>query len=282
MQHSLPQRPAARRRTVVGAIALILGVAATSIGLSAGSTLAYTGPVITANTSDSNKEGYWGPGCTKLDQGASTSWTATADYSLVVLKAGNFDYAFSNVVKGDVLTIPQNISHFIFCPPAVTTTTQPEVTTTTQPEVTTTTQPEVTTTTQPEVTTTTQPEVTTTTQPEVTTTTQPEVTTTTQPEVTTTTQPEVTTTTQPEVTTTTAAAGESPTTTTEGPTTTEVAQIPPGPTTTALGSAGDTAPIVRELPRTGVDDTGPLVLVGMALVGLGLALVLSSRRPGVA
>jgi LPXTG-motif cell wall-anchored protein len=274
-----PQRRS--NRVIVGLCAMVVGGATLFVGTAAGSTAAYTGPEPMVNTPASNQASYWGAGCVKLDESGSTSWTAPADYSIVVLKSGNTDYVFRDVVAGDTLTIPQDISHFILCPPATTTTTQPATTTTTTQPATTTT------TTQPATTTTTTQPATTTT------TTQPATTTTTtQPATTTTTtQPATTTTTtQPDVTTTTEVAGESPTTTTtmaptttEGPTTTEsVEQLPPATTTTVVGSAGDTAPIVRELPRTGSDDTGPLVLIGMAMVGLGLALVLSSRRPGAA
>ena len=140
-------------RRVVGAMALVVGAILGIVGLSSGEGLAFTGPVETTNSSDSNKPSYWGAGCTKLDRAGGTSWTADKSYDIVVLKAGTTDYAFYDVVKGDVLTIPQAISHFIFCPATTTTTTTTTVpeettTTTTVPETTTTTTvPEETTTT---------------------------------------------------------------------------------------------------------------------------------------
>lgn len=127
-----------RARRVTGAFAVVLGVVLTAVGLSAGPSLAFTGPVATPSTAASNDASYWGAGCTKLDESGEKSWTADASYSIVVLKAGTTDYAFSDVVAGDVLTIPQEISHFIFCPPTSTTTTtttvvEAETTTTTAP-----------------------------------------------------------------------------------------------------------------------------------------------------
>jgi LPXTG-motif cell wall-anchored protein len=206
-----------RRRTLIGVTAITIGVLATTIGISSSSGLAYTGPVVTDNTSESNEPGYWGPTCTKLDMGDDTSWEADADYTLLVLKSGNFDYAFSNVVEGDVLTIPQDISHFIFCPPMTTTTT---ITTTT----------------------------------------------------TTTTLPATTTTTLAGTTTTTLAGT---TTTAPETSTTLQAQLPP-PTTLVASQAATT--VAAQLPETGADRTDIMALVGMALVGMGLTLVLGSRR----
>lgn len=125
-----------RPRSVTGAIAVVLGVVLTAVGLSAGPSLAFTGPVATPNSPDSNQASYWGAGCTKLNESGDESWKADASYSTVVLKSGTTDYAFSDVVAGDVLTIPQEISHFVFCPPTTTTT---STTTTTVDEATTTT-----------------------------------------------------------------------------------------------------------------------------------------------
>jgi LPXTG-motif cell wall-anchored protein len=134
-------------------MALVVGAIMGVVGLSATQGLAFTGPVATPNTSDSNKASYWGPGCTKLDTGnGGVSWVADGSYDIVVLKSGTTDYAFYDVVAGDVLQIPQDISHFIFCPPTTTTTT----TTTTSTTTSTTTVPdETTTTTVPDETTTT-------------------------------------------------------------------------------------------------------------------------------
>jgi hypothetical protein len=88
---------------------MAVGIAALFLGTAAGTTAAYTGPVAMTNTPASNQASYWGPGCTKLDSGAGRSWTATADYGTLVLKSGNTDYVFYDVVAGDVLTIPQEI-----------------------------------------------------------------------------------------------------------------------------------------------------------------------------
>ena len=127
-------------RRVVGAMALVVGAIMGVVGLSATQGLAFTGPVATPNTSDSNKASYWGPGCTKLDTGnGGVSWVADGSYDIVVLKSGTTDYAFYDVVAGDVLQIPQDISHFIFCPPTTTTTTSTTTSTTTVPDETTTT-----------------------------------------------------------------------------------------------------------------------------------------------
>ena len=160
-------------RRVVGAMALVVGAIFGIVGLSGAEGLAYTGPVATPGSAASNKASYWGAGCTKLDIGSGKSWTADKSYDLVVLKAGTTDYAFSDVVAGDVLTIPKAISHFIFCPTTTTTTTTTATTTTTttvpKTTTTTTTVPEETTTTTTSVaqqgptTTTTVPEETTTT-----------------------------------------------------------------------------------------------------------------------
>jgi LPXTG-motif cell wall-anchored protein len=81
-----------------------------------------------------------------------------------------------------------------------------------------------------------------------------------------------TTTTVGATTTTTAA-----TTTTVADTPTTVQQAPP---TTLVGSAGPTT-VAAELPATGPDRTGVAALIGTMLLGLGLLLVVSSRRPTI-
>jgi LPXTG-motif cell wall-anchored protein len=247
---------------VAGAIAIVVGTILATVGLSAGPAGAYSGSAQLPNSSESNKPSHWGTGCWKVEPASGLSWTADADYSVVVLKAGTVDYVYYDVEKGDVLTVGQNaISHFIFCPPTPTTTT----TTTTEPEVTTTT-------TEPEVTTTT-------TEPEdTTTTTEPEdTTTTTEPEdTTTTTEPEdTTTTTEPEDTTTTSVASGGPTTTV-APTTSVASQ---GPTTTVRASAAvTTTTVARRLPATGGGPNLSLLVVGLLFVVLGGVMTLTARR----
>lgn len=126
-----------RSRSVIGALALTIGVSLTAFGLTGGASLAFTGPDELPSTAASNEAAYWGEGCWKLDEPGGLSWVADADYSKVVLKAAQTDFVFYDVEKDDVLTVDQNaISHFIFCPPAATTTTtttivEEETTTTT-------------------------------------------------------------------------------------------------------------------------------------------------------
>jgi hypothetical protein len=256
VQHSnYPHSQTRSPRTVAGTIAIAVGTVLATIGLSAGPAGAYSGSAQLPNSSDSNKPSYWGTGCWKVEPASGLSWTADADYSVVVLKAGSVDYVYYDVEKGDVLTVGQNaISHFIFCPPTpTTTTTEPEdtTTTTTEPEDTTTT------TTEPEDTTTT------TTEPEDTTTT------TTEPEDTT------TTTTEPEDTTTTSVASGGPTTTV-APTTSVASQ---GPTTTVRASAAvTTTTVARRLPATGGGLNLSLSVVGLLFVVLGGVMTLTARR----
>ena len=166
-------------------------------------------PLTAAAATNTNQPGYWGDDCVKIETGFDgESWTADADYRLVVLKAATDNFEFYDVKLGDVLTTGngRDISHIILCgevPPSTTTTTT-SVTTTTGATTTTTV-----TTLPPSTTTSAAP---TTTVPGTTTTV-----TTGPPSSTTTTVP-ATTTTTPLVTTTT--------TTTPGPTTTS-STVPP-------------------------------------------------------
>jgi hypothetical protein len=92
--------------------------------------------------------------------------------------------------------------------------------------------------------------------------------------VTTTTKPGETTTTQP---------GETTTTTTKpGETSTSGATSSSGETTTtaAVGGSSTTAPGGGELPFTGAGGAMPLLVVGLALVGLGAASLLAKARRG--
>ena len=128
------------RRTVAAAF-VAAGLTMAVVGLWAGPSLAYTGPEPVPSTPESNDPSYWGDDCFKRDVGAGLTWVADADYSVVVLKAGQIDWVYRDVKEGDVLTVggQNDISHFILCPPtAPTTTTTVAETTTTAPAPTTT------------------------------------------------------------------------------------------------------------------------------------------------
>ncbi len=103
-----------------------------------------------ASSSNLNDPAVWGDDCVKIDEGLPTnSWTADADYRLVVLKAATVNWEFEDVSAGDVLTTGavHDVSHRILCvgsPPtyptvAPTTTVPSETTTTSTPAETTTT-----------------------------------------------------------------------------------------------------------------------------------------------
>ncbi len=107
---------------------------------------------------DKNQPEFWGEDCFKVDESQGASWTADADYRLVVLKAGTVSHEFYNVKVGDVLSVGKDISHLILCtgePESSTTTTTLSsstsspttiLTTTTQTMASTTTEPSETTT----------------------------------------------------------------------------------------------------------------------------------------
>ncbi len=107
---------------------------------------------------EKNQPEFWGEDCFKVDEPQGASWTADADYRLVVLKAGTVNHEFYNVKVGDVLSVGKDISHLILCtgePESSTTTTTPSsstsspttiLTTTTQTMASTTTEPSETTT----------------------------------------------------------------------------------------------------------------------------------------
>ena len=107
---------------------------------------------------EKNQPEYWGEDCFKVDESQGASWTADADYRLVVVKAGTVNHEFYNVKVGDVLSVGKDISHLILCvgePESPTTTTTRSsstsspttmLTTTTQTTASTTTEPSVTTT----------------------------------------------------------------------------------------------------------------------------------------
>ena len=108
---------------------------------------------------EKNQPEYWGEDCHKVDESQGASWTADADYRLVVLKAGTVNHEFYNVKVGDVLSVGKDISHLILCvgepeSPTTTTTTRSSSTSSPTTILTTTTQTTVSTTTEPSVTTT--------------------------------------------------------------------------------------------------------------------------------
>jgi hypothetical protein len=111
------------------------------------------------NTPESNQPDYWGDDCIKIDEAGGRSWVADADYDLVVLKAGQFDYVWYDVAAGDELLIPQDISHYVLCGRVVptTSTTTTTTSTTTSTTTTTTVAPTTTTTVAPTTTQTPQP-----------------------------------------------------------------------------------------------------------------------------
>ena len=65
--------------------------------------------------SDENHPEFWGDDCFKIDESFGDSWIADDDYRLVVAKAGQTNYQYHNVSKGDVIDPPQDISHLILC-----------------------------------------------------------------------------------------------------------------------------------------------------------------------
>lgn len=209
-----------RPRSVTGALAVAIGAILAVAGISASSTLAYSSSEALPSTAASNEPGYWGANCTKLDQPGGLSWTADADYGIVVLKAAQTDYVYYGVVKGDVLNVGKNaISHFIFCPPTTTTTTTTTATTTTTLVGDTTT-----------------------------------------------------------TTTATTLVDDTTTTVEEATPTTLLAQA--GPTTTSTAGAGaTTTPLAVDLPRTGVDTTTSLTVIGGLLMAAGIAMLTLARRP---
>ena len=106
---------------------------------------------------DKNQPEFWGEDCFKIDESQGGSWTADADYRLVVLKAGTENHEFYNVKVGDVLSVGKDISHLILCigePESTTTTIRSSSTSSPMTIVTTTTQPMESTTTEPSVSTT--------------------------------------------------------------------------------------------------------------------------------
>ena len=107
---------------------------------------------------DANQPEFWGEDCHKIDESQGASWTADADYRLVVVKAGTVNHEFYNVKVGDVLSVGKDISHLILCAgepeSSTTTTTRSSSTSSPTTMLTTTTQTMESTTTEPSVTTT--------------------------------------------------------------------------------------------------------------------------------
>ncbi len=121
---------------------------ALAIAFTAVAALLFAADALAAGSNNLNDPAVWGDDCVKIDEGLSTnSWTADADYRLVVLKAATVNWEFEDVSAGDVLTTGavHDVSHRILCVgspptyPTVAPTTTEAATTTTAPAETTTT-----------------------------------------------------------------------------------------------------------------------------------------------
>lgn len=136
------------------------------IGTLIGTIVALALPVNAQVNPEENDPAYWGANCFKVEfDGDARFLQVDADYALVVIKAATINHTFYDVRAGDILPVPQGISHVIYCEeetPSTTSTTAPPVTTTTstvppQSTTTTTLPTQSTTTTVPSVTQTTTP-----------------------------------------------------------------------------------------------------------------------------
>lgn len=288
-----------KRGSRAGKVLAIAGIATVAVGIVGVGTASAHYPLVTPSCGNLRVEVAWYTYNTDLAPAGSSpnTVTVTIDGVTTVEHFDNDYYTFNYPLDG---TVPHTWSvvidaiepnpaegpsydssfsgSMVPCIEGSTTTSSSTTTstsTTTTSTTTTTTQPPTTTTEAPTTTSTT------TTQPATTTTTQP-ATTTTQP-ATTTTDP-ATTTSQPATTTTQAPTTTAAATTTQAPTTTAVVGQE-GPTTTAppsvLGTTESTAPTPTAsavLPRTG-SNTGTTLIIGLFVLGLGLAMSFLQRNP---